>query len=211
MTDYRRDRLGLQVKGLARRFGSRLVFRDINFDCVSGESVCIAGRNGTGKSTLLRILAGLLAPTSGRVLLSADGKRVDAGTRRRYVRLVSPDINLFDELTGFENLRFLAAVSGSRMSREELQRALDRVGLRGRSDDFFGEYSSGMKQRLKIAAALMSNPPLLLLDEPSSNLDEEGRELIYRVMEEQKNRAVLIFATNERSEQRFGGKVVELG
>ena len=211
MTDCCGQLLSLKIIRLTRRFGHRSVFRDIDFECGPGTSVCITGPNGSGKSTLLKILAGLLAPSSGSITLSIDGKETTAETKRRSVRLVSPEMNLYDELTGSENLLFLSSVSGELVSREKIETILNSVGLGERGDDFFGEYSSGMKQRLKLASALMSDPPLLLLDEPSSNLDDDGKEFVYRVMEEQKNRGILVYATNEQDEQRFGDKIVRLG
>ena len=201
----------LKIAKLTRRFGHRSVLRDINFECGSGTSVCVTGPNGSGKSTLLRIIAGLLAPSSGSVTLSIDEKETTAETKRRSVRLVSPEMNLYDELTGSENLRFLSSVSGVQASGDRIDAVLESLGLGQRGDDQFGEYSSGMKQRLKLASALISDPPLLLLDEPSSNLDDDGKELLYRVMEEQKSRGILVYATNEQDEQRFGDEIVRLG
>lgn len=211
MTDGCAQVLSLKITKLTRRFGHRSVFRDIDFECGPGTSVCITGPNGSGKSTLLKIIAGLLAPSSGSITLSIDEKETTAETKRRSVRLVSPEMNLYDELTGSENLRFLSSISGVPVSQEKIETILNSVGLGERGDDFFGEYSSGMKQRLKLASALMSDPPLLLLDEPSSNLDEDGREFVYRVMQEQKSRGILVYATNEQDEQRFGDKIVRLG
>lgn len=211
MTDGSGQLPSLKITKLTRRFGHRSVFRDIDFECGPGTSVCITGPNGSGKSTLLKIIAGLLAPSSGSITLSIDEKETTAETKRRSVRLVSPEMNLYDELTGSENLRFLSSISGVPVSQEKIETILNSVGLGERGDDFFGEYSSGMKQRLKLASALMSDPSLLLLDEPSSNLDHDGREFVYRVMQEQKSRGILVYATNEQDEQRFGDKIVRLG
>jgi heme exporter protein A len=211
MTDGSGQLLSLKINNLTRRFGHRSVLRDIDFKCGSGTSLCITGPNGSGKSTLLKIIAGLLAPSSGSITLSIDGKETTAEAKRRSIRLVSPEMNLYDELTGSENLLFLTSVSGVPASRAKIDGMLDSVGLSDRGGDFFGEYSSGMKQRLKLASALMSDPLLLLLDEPSSNLDDDGKELVYHVMEEQKSRGILVYATNERDEQRFGDKIVRLG
>jgi heme exporter protein A len=209
-SDYGQS-LSLKITKLTRRFGHRSVFRDLDFECGSGTSLCIAGPNGSGKSTLLKIIAGLLAPSSGCVTLSIDEKETTSEIKRSLVRLVSPEMNLYDELTGSENLLFLGRVSGVPVSQEKIDSILNSVGLGGRGNDLFGEYSSGMKQRLKLASALMSDPPLLLLDEPSSNLDDDGKELVYRVMEEQKSRGILVYATNEQDEQRFGDRIVGLG
>lgn len=211
MIEDRLDKITLSAEGLTRRFGYRRVFDGLQFECSAGESLCIAGPNGSGKSTLLRIIAGLLAPTSGEVRLLVQGKPADEAVRRSLTRLVSPEANLYDELSGFENLGFLCSVSGRSCTRSEMGEVLDRVGLRDRGKDLFGAYSSGMKQRLKYAASLLSSPPVLLLDEPTANLDEVGKEMVYGVMLEQLKNGLLIFATNEEDELRFGGKFVQLG
>jgi len=211
MIEDRVDKIILSAERLTRRFGYRKVFDGLQFECSTGESLCIAGPNGSGKSTLLRIIAGLLAPTSGKVGLLVHGEPADEALRRSLTRLVSPEANLYDELSGFENLGFLCSVSGRRCDRAEMGEVLDRVGLGGRGKDLFGAYSSGMKQRLKYAASLLSSPPVLLLDEPTANLDEVGKEMAYGVMAEQQKHGLLIFATNEEDELRFGGKFVKLG
>lgn len=205
------ENLELRVAGIAKRFGGRGVFTDIDFECRFGESICIAGPNGSGKTTLLRIIAGLTSPTSGDIALSVDGVPVGSGGRRRYVGLVSAETNLYGELTARENLAFLCRVSGNRLTVKRIDEALELVGLRERDGDLYGEYSSGMKQRLKLAAALITDPLLLLLDEPSSNLDDAGRVIVNRLMGRQKSRGALLFATNEQSEHRMGDRIVELG
>ena len=204
-------RVSLKVEKLTRRFGFRTVFKELEFDCGFGDSVCITGPNGSGKSTLLKIIAGLLPPTSGEITFSVNDKPADAEAVHQYVRTVSPELNFYDELTGCENLDFLCRISGKSISQDEIEDSLDNIGLSERGDDLFGAYSSGMKQRLKLAVALISNPPVLLLDEPSLNLDDNGREIVHRVMEQQTHQGILIYATNEEDEFRFGGKIVRLG
>ena len=201
----------IQTHKLTRRFGGLVAVNEVDFSLERGEIRGLIGPNGSGKSTLLRIIAGLLASTAGSVVLSVSGSQADAVTRRRFMRLVSPDMDLYGELTGLENLRFLSEVSGDRKSRNAVEGVLQSVGLGERGDDFVREYSSGMKQRLKLAAALMSDPAVLLLDEPCSSLDDDGREIVYHAMSEQKNRGILIYATNELDEQRFGDEIVTLG
>jgi heme exporter protein A len=211
MIEDRSDNIVLRAEALTRRFGFRSVFERLDFECASGGILCIAGPNGSGKSTLLRIIAGLLAPTSGKVQYIRQEDELDEAARRSTTRLVSPEANLYDELSGIENLRFFSKVSGAKCSDDDLESILDRVGLSGRGTDLYGAYSSGMKQRLKYAAALLSNPLVLLLDEPTANLDERGKEVVFDIMKEQRKRGLLIFATNEDNELKFGDRVVKLG
>ena len=116
---------------------------------------------------------------------------------------------LYDELTAFENLSFFAGVAGLHFSRSELSIKLDTVGLDGRGDDLVGSYSSGMKQRLKYCLALLRNPSLLLLDEPTANLDNLGKKLVDSIIKSQNG--IVVIATNESSELEYADEIVKLG
>ena len=206
-----RNRVSLEVADIVHRYGVRPVLANIGFDCEFGDALCITGHNGSGKSTLLKIIAGLLRPIGGAISLSISGQAVDPDSRRKYIRLVSPEAELYDDLTGLENLEFLTKVAGQKLSRTQIEVFLDRVGLHNRGNDRYGAYSSGMKQRLKLAAAIITSPRLLLLDEPTSNLDDDGRKIVYEIMDGQRSNGILIFATNDNDEVKHGDRVVILG
>ncbi len=174
----------------------------------SGRLV-VTGRNGSGKSTLLRIIAGLVTPTAGEVVFTEDGAELSIDARRDALGLVAPDLTLYDELSAIENLRFFCRVRGLRKSDNELKSLLAGLGLRDREDDPIGSYSSGMRQRAKYAFALAHNPEVLLLDEPTANLDQSGIDAVDRVITE--HRGIVIIATNEADELRYGDSVLELG
>jgi len=165
--------VSLELRDISKSFGSREVLSGINVLMDSG-CLAVTGPNGSGKSTLLRIIAGLLAPTGGQVVLRSDGRPAPPELRRDLVGLVAPDLALYDELSAIENLRFFARVRGLRTADAELAASLEKLGLAGRENDRLGSYSSGMRQRVKCAFALLHDPPVLLLDEPSANLDETG-------------------------------------
>ncbi len=210
MADDDSKALQLSARNLSHRFGRRRVITDVSFECKLGDAVCITGHNGSGKSTLLRILTGLIVPGKGEVELSRNGEVLGKESRRNALCLVSPEINMYESLTGFENLELITKLSGIEVDGDDLDSALEQVGLEGRGHDFYGEYSSGMKQRLKIASAIISNPEVLLLDEPTANLDDAGKERIYHIMHDFQAHGILIFATNEKQEVRFGGQVIGL-
>lgn len=210
MADDNSKTLRLSARSLSHRFGRRRVFTDVSFECEVGDAVCITGRNGSGKSTLLRILTGLIVPSKGEVELSRNDEVLGKDSRRKALRLVSPEISMYESLTALENLELITRLSGIEVDRSAMDSALEQVGLEGRGHDFYGEYSSGMKQRLKIASAIISNPEVLLLDEPTANLDDAGKERIYHIMHDFQAHGILIFATNEKAEVRFGGQVVGL-
>lgn len=201
--------ISLDLRDISKSFGSRDVFSGISIAIDSGCLV-VMGPNGSGKSTLLRIIAGLLAPTSGEVVFKRDGRRVAAELQRNIVGLVAPDLALYDELSATENLRFFARVRGLRKTDDELRIALGRLGLEGREDDRLGAYSSGMRQRVKYAFSLVHDPPVLLLDEPSANLDEAGIAAMDSIINERR-RGIVVLATSDASELRYGDRVLQLG
>ena len=186
---------------LGHRFGRRGLFRHLSFVVEPGERVAVTGPNGSGKSTLLRILAGVLRPTEGTVTLVADGSEVDPETRPLQTGLVAPYLNVYDGFTTRENLRFLAQARRLQGADAHIQDLVDLVGLTDRADDLVQTYSSGMKQRVKVAAALLGQPVLLLLDEPSTNLDAAGLRMIDRVTAHHIDRGgLLLVATNDAAE-----------
>jgi heme exporter protein A len=201
----------LIVDSVSKSYGARRVLRDVTARAGAGQVLVIAGPNGSGKSTLIKIVARLIRPTNGRVLWKLDGRALTAADVRRAIGMVSPDLTLYDELSAIENLRFFAQVRGLSATPEFVKSLLDRFGLRGRSGDLVGAYSSGMKQRLKFAFALMHNPPLLLLDEPTANLDERGIALVYDTIAQARLCKCVVIATNEPEEVRLGDVIIQLG
>jgi heme exporter protein A len=138
----------LNLTGVGRRFGRRVVFQNLTVQAVAGQTLVLAGANGSGKSTLMKIIAGLLPPSAGRIDLSLDGHALDTLARRAHIGFVAPDLTLYRELSGAENLQFFARLRGIDLSRDELISLLEQVGLKGRGRDYVGNYSSGMRQRL---------------------------------------------------------------
>ena len=189
----------LNAVNLTRKFDSRPVFKDINFELSTGSATAITGRNGSGKSTLIKIIANLLMQTSGSLDLFDSGEKVKKENIYKYIGLVSPYLNLYDEFTGYENLKIISDIRGS--GHDNIDNVLTRVGLLNRKNDLLKIYSSGMKQRLKIAFAILHNPKVLLLDEPTSNLDADGVSVVDDIAAEYKKDRLLIIATNDAHER----------
>jgi len=199
----------LVLNGLAKSYPGRPVFKNINSEIEDGKVLLVTGPNGSGKSTLLRIICGFIRPTRGKVILVRDEEKLSRLEIRPHVGLVSPDLVLYDELTAVENLAFFAGIAGLKYSTEELEERLEKVGLGSRGGDSVGSYSSGMKQRLKYCLALLRNPAMLLLDEPTANLDDSGKLMVEEIINS--HRGILVIATNEKSELNYGNQIIRLG
>jgi heme exporter protein A len=199
------------IEGVGRVFGRRRVLSGVNAEIGFGRTLVVTGANGSGKSTLLRIVAGVLAPTEGRVRVTVGGRQLDRAGLRSEIGYAAPDLVLYADLTAVENLCFFAALRGMRLDTPALRALLSRVGLLGRGRDLVSSYSSGMRQRLKIAFALLHDPTVLLLDEPTANLDAEGAAMARQVVEDHKARGIVIVATNEPEEAAWADRLVRLG
>lgn len=191
----------LTVEHIGHYFGRLVLFRDLSASLSGGETLAVTGANGAGKSTLLRILAGTLPPRSGTVTLTVDGTAVSDDERSLHAGLVAPAVGIYEELTARENLRFLARARRLADAEARMDTVLDRVGLAARADDRVATYSSGMQQRVKYAAALLADPPLLLLDEPAANLDVVGREMVNALVARQKQRGKVVVVATNRAEE----------
>ena len=201
----------LEVKNLGKWFGRRKVFDKINFSLEERSSLVVTGRNGSGKTTLLKIICGLIRPTKGEVKISFNGKILTTEESKNLLGLVMPDLELYGELTALENLVLLSRIRGLDPDKDELKERISRVGLARREDDLVFSFSSGMKQRLKYAFALLNNPKILVLDEPTANLDQEGMSLVDGMISLQKERGILILATNDKADLKYGDQVIQLG
>jgi len=172
----------IEAHGLGKRFGIRWVLRGVTLTVPKGEAVALLGPNGSGKSTVLRILGTLLRPNAGSATINANDVVRDAATVRSHVGYLAHTPGLYDDLTAKENLEFAADMLGLPLS--SVDEILDRVGLTGISATRVRGFSAGMQRRLAIARLIMRRPRVLLLDEPYSNLDEEGVELMNTVIRE---------------------------
>ncbi|MCK5612823.1 ABC-F family ATP-binding cassette domain-containing protein, partial [Candidatus Pacearchaeota archaeon] len=190
----------LSANNVTKSFKDTVLFKHLSFTVGWGEKVAISGPNGSGKTTLLRIIIGLTVPTGGEVIFSKEQKRLDFDSYRPSLSLVGPYLSLYGSLTARENLKFISKVNGTLSSDMNIDKLLDKVGLDGRGDDYVSEFSSGMQQRLKYAAALIKNPSILILDEPTSNLDDEGKKRVFNIINQYRPDSIIIIATNEKEE-----------
>lgn len=187
-------------ENLGKRYGDRWLFRKLNFQVNPGDCLVILGRNGSGKSTLLKVLAGLL-PTSEGKCLRPEIPQTGIG----YAALDQP---VYPVLTVREHLLLSGQLRGIPDRADEL---LELIGLDYAKDNLGRTLSTGMRARLKFALAIQANPCVLMLDEPGAGLDEEGRNLVAKIIENQLPTTAVILATNEIAERRFATLELELG
>jgi len=177
----------IEVQRLAKYFGKFSALRDLSISVSRGEFIALFGRNGAGKTTFLRILAGLCRPSSG-VIRIGESRPLPALAVRGAMGYLSHNTALYADLTALENLRFCAQLHGLPCGDEELEERIRRVGLAGRSREPVRNYSRGMQQRLAIARAFMHDPDILLLDEPFTGLDQAGTDFLKKYLAEAHSR-----------------------
>ncbi len=173
------DEPALRLAGLRRDYGERTALDGVGLELARGETLLVLGPNGAGKTTLLRILATLLRPSGGEVRALGCALPDEAWKLRGRIGLLGHEPLLYRELSGRENLRFHARLHGLRgaAAEERIEALLRATGMERRGAERVADLSAGMRQRLAICRCVLHEPELLLLDEPDSNLDAEGREL----------------------------------
>jgi heme exporter protein A len=194
------DNYSLILQNLTKSFGRRLIFKDINEEFNSGNIYGFAGSNGSGKSTLAKIVAGIISPTSGKVIHSINGKIINSDNLHEHLGFVSPYLILYDEFTAEENIVHSLKIRGLEIDQERIKFHFNNFNLYDRKNDLLKGYSSGMKQRVKFIFALAHNPSILIFDEPTSNLDSKGKDTVYRIIETESKNKLVILASNEESD-----------
>ena len=175
----------LEVAGLVKSYGTLRAVDDISFTVRRGESAGLLGPNGAGKTTAISIIVGHLTPDAGTVQIEGSPLRGDDDARKRSLGLAPQDLALYDDLSGIDNLRYFGALHGlrGRQLAERIDVVLEVAGLRDRAGDRTSRYSGGMKRRLNLAAALLHDPQILLLDEPTVGVDPQSRNAIFEAIE----------------------------
>ncbi len=202
-----KENIQISAESLMKRYQRRVLFRDINLQCSMGDSLAITGPNGSGKSTLLQVLAMLKAPSRGKVSFIKNSHNILKDEIHYNLGFCSPIVNLYEELTGFENLQFASKFKN--VSREA--ELFKKFQLEGHGNKPLKYYSSGMKQRLKLLCAIINDAPILMLDEPGSNLDQSGKDLLYSYIDSIRKDRIIIIASNETEETDLCGGRIELG
>lgn len=193
----------ISVESVHKRFIQHNIFKGVSLNFESPRSYALLGANGSGKSTLLRIIAGMQSPTKGTISYTDDnGQLVSTEKIFRYLSFCAPGMDLIEEMTLKEMLHFHFSFKPI-LSGCNIDSIIELIGLKAASHQQIGNFSSGMKQRVKLAQAIFSNSPILLLDEPCTNLDQAGVAQYRQWIKEYVENRLLIIASNEEREYDF--------
>lgn len=202
----------IEIRKLVKTFGRRVVLRGVDLTINQGEFVTLMGANGAGKTTLMHMVASLSKPTAGQIFINGYRLSDSASQLRRFIGLVSHKTLLYDDLTADQNLRFYARMYDVPDASARIETVLKQVGLWGRQHDPVRTYSRGMQQRLAIARAILHNPPILLLDEPDTGLDQHASDMLGKLLSAVgvSQRTILMTTHNLERGLSLGDRVVIL-
>ena len=202
--------MNIYLDGIGKKFNTEWIFRDVSLELCSGESCAILGRNGSGKSTLLQIIAGNIHPSSGKIIYKNGNTAIPDTIIFRHLAMVAPYMEIIEDFTLDEMLRFHFAFKNL-LPGMNLNGVKEILDLRARPRKTIKQFSSGMKQRVKLAMAVLSDVPLLLLDEPLMNLDNPGVEwYIWLIREYCGGRTVVVCSNHHEQESLFAQKVIRI-
>ena len=202
----------LELRGLHKRYGDLVAVEEVSFVVRAGETIGLLGPNGAGKTTTVSMIAGLLRPDRGQVLIDGGEVRGETDPVKRKMGLVPQETALHDELSARDNLAVFGALYGMRGPglKRAIDAALDLAGLAGRARDQVATFSGGMKRRLNMATALLHDPQILLLDEPTVGVDPQSRNAIFGSLEEFRRQGkTLVYTTHYMEEaERLCDRIV---
>jgi ABC-2 type transport system ATP-binding protein len=182
-----------------KSFGSQCILEDINIDLEKGNIYGLIGRNGSGKTVLLKCLIGFMQLSSGKILLD-DAIEKPEGEFLQDVGFIVNQVGFLPELSGYKNLKYLASIKGT-ATKEDIRHSMQLVGLEPDSRKKVSHYSIGMKQKLGIAQAIMEKPSILILDEPMNGLDETSVDCIrHLLLELKKERKLIVISSHNRED-----------
>ena len=188
----------IKINQLNKTIKGKEILKDITASFEKGKIHGIFGRNGSGKTMLFRAICSLIKPSSGTIEINGKVLKKDISFPES-VGVIIESPGFWPHFTGFENLKTLASIKNI-ISDEEIKKSIERVGLDPNNNIVFKKYSLGMKQRLAIAQAIMEKPDLLILDEPTNAIDEEGISLIREILLEEKSKGVTILIASHNKE-----------
>ena len=191
------------VQQLSKRYGNKNALQEVTFSVEAGTSFGLLGPNGAGKSTLMKILTGIIDADAGRAEVLGKDIILSKDVLRRKVGYVPQEITLYDKLSAYDNLKFFGELYGvkGKVLKDRIDYVLEQVGLTDRKGDAVATYSGGMKRRINIAAALLHEPQMVFLDEPTVGIDPQSRNHIFEMIRELKKQGVTIIYSTHYMEE----------
>jgi ABC-type multidrug transport system ATPase subunit len=200
----------INTENLGKKFNYEWIFRNLSFKFEFGKTYAIVGNNGSGKSTLLQVLAGALPASEGKVWYEEQGKTIQPEDFYKYLAWASPYLELIEEMTLTEQIDFHFKMKPQHLQIHSTQQLIEILRLEKSANKFIKNFSSGMKQRLKLGLAFYTNTPLLMLDEPTSNLDAQNIAWYKDEISKQMGKRLLIVASNQPEEYDFCNYTIRL-
>lgn len=197
----------ITLEKAGKKFNREWIFRNLSYTFQSGKSYAITGANGSGKSTLLQVIAGNMATSEGTVVFQNNATPIDTEKVYKHIAVAAPYLDVIEEMTVKEFLEFHAAFKQFILPVEEI---IKIVGLEKAIHKQIRYYSSGMKQRVKLAQAVFTNVPVILLDEPCTNLDTIGFELYYQLIKNYCSEKLVIICSNDENEIKFCNEQINI-
>ncbi len=199
----------ISLSDAGKRFNRDWIFRHLTFNFESSGSYAITGPNGSGKSTLLQLLAGAIDPTEGKIEWYTNGNKIEEGKTYQQISICAPYLELVEEMTADEFLQFHSRFKPF-LQHINNEKILSTIGLAQAAQKQIRYYSSGMKQRIKLAQAIFSDTPVILLDEPCTNLDEPGFQLYYSLLNDFCQNRLVVVSSNDKAEYSFCKEVINI-
>ena len=192
----------IHLENLGRRFNREWIFKDISYQLVNNQAYAILGINGSGKSTLLQVISGALTPSKGQLVYTDGATKIDSEKYYQYISLAAPYLELIEDFSLSEVLNFHFKFK-SRLNALDNAAIISLLGMQKNQHKLIKHFSSGMKQRVKLALAFCSDTPILLLDEPTSNLDAQGIEWYLEMVKQFTINRISIIGSNQTNEYSF--------
>lgn len=197
----------INLTNVGKRYNREWIFRKVNHSFSSGKKYAVTGPNGSGKSTLLQVIAGAVTHNEGQIQYLLNSKPIEEENFFKHISIATPYLELIEEMTAKEMLEFHAQFKPLSGKIEEM---LEVIGLTKAANKQIRYFSSGMKQRLKLAQAFFADAPVLMLDEPTTNLDAEGVALYLRLIKEYSGNKLVLISSNDLQEYSFCDEVINV-
>ena len=190
----------ITLQGIGKRYNQDWIFRNVNFEFVKGEAYAVLGANGSGKSTLLQLIAGSIMESEGKVEYNSSSEELNAGNIFKYLTIAAPYLELIEEYTLKECVDFHSKFK-SFVSNFSNEKIIELTGLQNAKEKQLKYFSSGMKQRVRLALALLSDTPIVLLDEPATNLDKSGIDWYRNLISNYSQDRLIIVCSNQQHQE----------